>query len=83
MHRTHIMSLRHKLGENADSSKYIFSDLRVGNRMPQGEKRWQEEMEDFRREVIMNEICLREGIKPHSYFVWTKEFIEVGKKPGL
>ena len=29
-HRTHMMRLRHKLGEDADSSKYIFSEPRAG-----------------------------------------------------
>ena len=25
-------------------------------------------------------LCRREGIKPHSYYAWTKEFMEVGKE---
>jgi transposase-like protein len=24
--------------------------------------------------------CRREGIKPHSYYAWTKEFMEAGKE---
>ena len=34
----------------------------------------------FRREVTVNELCRREGIKPHSYYAWTKEFMEAGKE---
>jgi transposase len=25
-------------------------------------------------------LCRREGIKPHSYYAWTKEFMEAGKE---
>ena len=35
-------------------------------------------LEGFRREVTVNDLCRREGIKPHSYYSW--EFMEAGKK---
>ncbi len=28
----------------------------------------------------MNDLCRREGIKPHPYYAWTKAFIEAGKE---
>ena len=28
----------------------------------------------------MSDLCRREGIKPHSYYLWTKEFMEAGKE---
>ena len=37
-------------------------------------------MEGFRRETTVNDLCRREGIKPHSYYAWTKEFMEAGKE---
>ena len=37
-------------------------------------------LEGFRREVTVNDLCRREGIKPHSYFAWTKEFMEASKE---
>ena len=37
-------------------------------------------LEGFRREVAVNDLCRREGIKPHSYYSWTKEFMEAGKE---
>ena len=37
-------------------------------------------MEGFRREVTVNDLCRREGSKPHSYYAWTKEFMEAGKE---
>ena len=35
--RTHLMRLRHKLGEDAASPKYIFAEPRVGYRMPKAD----------------------------------------------
>ena len=37
-------------------------------------------LEGFRREVTVNELCRREGIKPGAYYAWTKGFIEAGKE---
>jgi len=36
-------------------------------------------LEGFRREVTVNDLCRREGIKPANYYSWTKEFMEAGK----
>ena len=41
--RTAISSLRRKLGDDADDPTYIFTQLRVGYRMPKGETREQQE----------------------------------------
>jgi transposase len=37
-------------------------------------------LEGFRREVPVNDLCRREGIKPSAYYAWTKEFMEAGKE---
>ena len=37
-------------------------------------------LEGSPREVTVNDLCRREGIKPHSYYAWTKEFMEAGKE---
>ena len=37
-------------------------------------------LEGFRREVTVSDLCRQEGIKPHSYYSWTKEFMEAGKE---
>ena len=37
-------------------------------------------LEGFRREVAVNELCRREGIKPGAYYAWTKDFVEAGKE---
>ena len=37
-------------------------------------------LEGFRREVTVNDLCRREGIKPANYYSWTKQFMEAGKE---
>ena len=37
-------------------------------------------LEGFRREVTVSDLCRREGMKPHSCYSWTKEFMEAGKE---
>ena len=37
-------------------------------------------LEGFRREVAVNELCRREGIKPGADYAWTKDFMEAGKE---
>ena len=37
-------------------------------------------MEGFRREITVSDLCRREGIKPGTYYAWTKDFIEAGKE---
>ena len=37
-------------------------------------------LEGFRHEVTVSDLCRWEGIKPHSYYAWTKEFMEAGKE---
>ena len=41
--RTAVKNLRRKLGDDASSPTYIFTELRVGYRMPMGERLEQEE----------------------------------------
>ena len=41
--RTVISGLRRKLGDDADNPTYIFTEPRVGYRMPKGETREREE----------------------------------------
>ncbi len=37
-------------------------------------------LEGFLREVAVNELCRREGIKPGAFYAWTKDFMEAGKE---
>ena len=36
-------------------------------------------LEGFRREVAVNELCRREGIKPGAYYAWTKDCCQSAK----
>ncbi len=37
-------------------------------------------LEGFRREVAVRDLCRREGIKPGTFYAWTKDFMEAGKE---
>jgi transposase len=37
-------------------------------------------MEGFHRDIPIRDLCRREGIRPGTYYAWTKEFIEAGKE---
>ena len=37
-------------------------------------------LEGFRREVAVSDLCRREGIRPGTFYAWTKEFMESGKE---
>ena len=37
-------------------------------------------LEGFRRETTVSDLCRGEGIKPHSYCSWTREFMDAGKE---
>ena len=41
--RTTISSLRRKLGDDSENPAYIFTEIRVGYRMPKGEAQGSEE----------------------------------------
>ena len=37
-------------------------------------------LEGFRREVAVSDLCRWEGIRPGTFYAWTKEFMEAGKE---
>ena len=37
-------------------------------------------LEGFRREITVNDLCRREGVKPGAFYAWTKDFMEAGKE---
>lgn len=37
-------------------------------------------LEGFRREVAVSDLCRREGIRPGTFYAWTKEFVEADKE---
>jgi transposase len=62
-------------------TKGFMQQVRVASRRKySSEEKVRIVLEGFRREVAVNELCRREGIKPGAYYAWTKDFIEAGKE---
>ena len=63
-----------------DTKSFVRRVRSVTRRKYTSEEKIRIVLEGFRREVTVNDLCWREGIKPHSYYSWTKEFMEAGKE---
>ena len=80
------MSQNNKDKANAAESrtqqtKIFINQVRVASRRKYTpEEKVRIVLEGFRREVTVNELCRREGIKPGTYYAWTKDFMESGKE---
>ena len=65
----------------SQQTKGFMQQVRVASRRKYTpEEKVRTVLEGFRREVAVNELCRREGIKPGAYYAWTKDFIEAGKE---
>ena len=68
-------------GDRTEQTKSFVRRVRtVTRRRHSPEEKTRIVLEGFRREVTVNDLCRREGIKPHSYYSWTKEFMEAGNE---
>ncbi len=66
--------------DRTEDTKRFVRQVRVATRRKYtSEEKIRIVLEGFRREVTVNELCRREGIKPNSFYSWTKEFMEAGK----
>ena len=64
-----------------DQTKGFMQQVRVAARRKYTpEEKVRIVLEGFRREVAVNELCRREGIKPGAFYSWTKDFMEAGKE---
>ena len=67
--------------ERAEETRSFVRRVRTATRRKYTpEERIRIVLEGFRREVTVSDLCRRESIKPHSYYAWTKEFMEAGKE---
>ena len=67
--------------ERTEETKRFVRQVRAATRKKYtSEEKIRIVLEGFRREVTVNELCRREGIKPNSFYSWTKEFMEAGKE---
>ena len=67
--------------ERTEETKRFVRQVRAATRRKYtSEEKIRIVLEGFRREVTVSELCRREGIKPNSFYSWTKEFMEAGKE---
>ena len=67
--------------ERTEETKRFVRQVRAATRRKYtSEEKIRIVLEGFRREATVNELCRREGIKPNSFYSWTKEFMEAGKE---
>ena len=67
--------------ERTEDTKRFVRQVRAATRRKYtSEEKIRIVLEGFRREATVNELCRREGIKPNSFYSWTKEFMEAGKE---
>ena len=67
--------------EQTEEARSFVGRVRTATRRKYtAEEKFRIVLEGFRREVAVNELCRREGIKPHSYYSWTTESMEAGKE---
>ena len=67
--------------ERTEETKRFVRQVRAATRRKcTSEEKIRIVLEGFRREVTVNELCRRAGIKPNSFYSWTKEFMEAGKE---
>ena len=67
-------------GRSQETESFIRTVKAVTRRRYTPEEKIRIVLEGFRREATVSDLCRREGLKPHSYYSWTKEFMEAGKE---
>ena len=67
-------------GRSQETESFVRTVKAATRRKYTAEEKIRIVLEGFRREVTVNDLCRREGIKPHSYYSCTKEFMEAGKE---
>ena len=85
MSKRHFIEEKHLKAEAAEersqeTKSFVRRVRSVTRRRYSPEEKIRIVLEGFRREVTVNDLCRREGIKPHSYYSWTKEFMEAGRE---
>ena len=63
----------------AETKQFIRDIKRITRRKFTAEKKIRIVLEGFRRDTPIRDLCHREGIRPSTYYVWLKDFMEAGK----
>ena len=73
--------MRQKSGPRTSSSEQLVRDIRRATRKHHSaEDKIRIVLDGLRGESSIAELCRREGIAESLYYVWSKEFLEAGKK---
>ena len=65
---------------SADTKSFVRQIRSATRRKYTSEEKIRIVLEGFRRDSTVNELWRREGIKPNSFYSWTKDFLEAGKQ---
>ena len=65
---------------SADTKSFVRQIRSATRRKYTSEEKIRIVLEGYRRDSTVNELCRREGIKPNSFYSWTKDFLEAGKQ---
>ena len=78
---TQGISDRYWQGEaRTEQTKQLIRDIkRITRRKFTAEEKIRIVLEGFRRDTPIRDLCRREGIRPSTYYVWLKDFMEAGK----
>ena len=78
---TQGISDRYWQGEaRTEQTKQLIRDIkRITRRKFTAEEKIRIVLEGFRRDRPIRDLCRREGIRPSTYYVWLKDFMEAGK----
>jgi len=64
----------------SEETKQFIRDIkRITRRKFTAEEKIRIVLEGFRRDTPIRDLCRREGIRPSTYYVWLKDFMEAGK----
>ena len=64
----------------AETKQFIRDIKRITRRKFTAEEKIRIVLEGFRRDTPIRDLCRREGIRPSTYYVWLKDFMEAGKE---
>jgi len=64
----------------AETKQFIRDIKRITRRKFTAEEKIRIVLEGFRRDTPIRDLCLREDIRPSTYYAWLKDFMEAGKE---
>lgn len=64
----------------SETKQFIRDIKRITRRKFTAEEKIHIVLEGFRRDTPIRDLCRREGIRPSTYYVWLKDFMEAGKE---